>query len=223
MVNVKVHFPQAVFFDFDGVLVESSDIKTEAFLELFSQYPEHREAIHQHHLQNMGVSRFRKFEWIYNQLLQRPVTPEELQDLSEAFSGLVMDKILKAPDVPGARPLLNRLTGNCLCFIASGTPEEELQHIVMNRGINRYFKEICGTPRTKIQIVQELLQRYSLDPAKSWFIGDASTDFEAAVATGLRFIARNTEAMNAFWAAQPGIALVNTLDEVKELLPADGH
>ena len=38
--------PKAVIFDFDGVILESSNIKTEACLELFEDYPEHRAAIH---------------------------------------------------------------------------------------------------------------------------------------------------------------------------------
>ncbi|GAF78578.1 unnamed protein product, partial [marine sediment metagenome] len=31
---------KAIIFDFDGVIVESSDIKTEAFRELFQDYPQ---------------------------------------------------------------------------------------------------------------------------------------------------------------------------------------
>jgi beta-phosphoglucomutase-like phosphatase (HAD superfamily) len=45
---------RAVVFDFDQVLVEWGDIKTEAFLELFVGYPQQREAIRAYHLQNVG-------------------------------------------------------------------------------------------------------------------------------------------------------------------------
>ena len=45
---------RAVVFDFDGVIIESGDIKTEAFLELFAAYPEHLPAIKRHHLDHLA-------------------------------------------------------------------------------------------------------------------------------------------------------------------------
>ena len=36
---------KALIFDFDGVLAESVDVKTKAFLNLFKEYPQHLEEI----------------------------------------------------------------------------------------------------------------------------------------------------------------------------------
>jgi beta-phosphoglucomutase-like phosphatase (HAD superfamily) len=52
------HGVQAVIFDFDGVIVESMDIKTQAFVELFRDHPEHHETIVRLHLENGGMSRY---------------------------------------------------------------------------------------------------------------------------------------------------------------------
>ena len=56
---------KAILFDFDGVIVDSVDIKTIAFKELFSAFPEHSREIERYHLDHLGVSRYQKFEWIY--------------------------------------------------------------------------------------------------------------------------------------------------------------
>ena len=48
---------KAIIFDFDGVLVESAEIKTKAFEMLFSDYPDTIDDIVQYHKKNMGISR----------------------------------------------------------------------------------------------------------------------------------------------------------------------
>ena len=62
---------KAIIFDFDGVLVESVDIKTRAFARLFES--EENDAVKEivnYHLGHAGVSRFEKFKYIYNNILQ---------------------------------------------------------------------------------------------------------------------------------------------------------
>ena len=56
---------EAIFFDFDGVLVESVDIKTTAFARLYAGHGEPvADAVVAYHRQNMGTSRFVKFRYI---------------------------------------------------------------------------------------------------------------------------------------------------------------
>src|SRR5688500_11982342 len=78
--------PKAVIFDFDGVILKSVEIKTQAFLSLFADYPEYRDRILRYHLDNLGVSRYKKFEWIYSQLLRMPLENEERERLGAAFA-----------------------------------------------------------------------------------------------------------------------------------------
>ncbi|NOS90636.1 MAG: HAD family hydrolase [Cyclobacteriaceae bacterium] len=210
-------FPQAVFFDFDGVILESADVKTEAFVELFKQYPHLQESVKQHHLQNQGVSRYKKFEWIYENLLHQPLSESESQELGKEFSNLAFDKVVQSPFVPGALELLQSIHQQCLCFVASGTPEQELKQIVERRSLTKYFKEVCGIPRSKTQIVLEMIEKYKLTPSKCWFVGDATTDFEAAKETQLNFIARNSQSLNLYWKQQDSISVVESLLEVNAI------
>src|SRR5690606_5760492 len=124
----------ALLLDFDGVIVESTDIKTRAFAELFQEYPEHLPAILRHHRENLGVSRYKKFAWIYRELLKKPVTETLLDALGARFSQIVYEQILRAPFVPGARETLAACASRGVpVFIISGTPHDELHRILAAR------------------------------------------------------------------------------------------
>ena len=188
-----------IFFDFDGVILESADIKTAAFLELFSNYTEHQEAIRQYHIRHMGISRFVKFKWIYKELLKQELDDVVCAELGNNFSRIVFRKVMDAPFVPGALELLRYCKGRILSFVASGTPEAELKEIVEKRKIREFFMEVNGTPETKEEIVRKLLAQYRLVPTHCLFVGDALSDYEAAQATGVNFIARLTPSLKQTW------------------------
>ena len=54
----NVIFPQIIFFDFDGVLVESVEIKIHAFRKLYAEHGENVvEKVLAHHMEHGGISR----------------------------------------------------------------------------------------------------------------------------------------------------------------------
>ena len=100
---------KCVIFDFDGVLAESVEVKTCAYTLLFAE--EEGEAINQfidYHIKNGGVSRFEKIRVFYKDILQRPLSDKRFQELALRFSSLVVDKVVAAPWVEGAREFLNK-------------------------------------------------------------------------------------------------------------------
>ncbi|MDD1661933.1 MAG: HAD family hydrolase, partial [Methanomicrobiales archaeon] len=63
----------SLLLDFDGVILESVEVKTRAFRELFSFRPDHVGEIVAYHMRNTGVSRFDKFRHIYREILKEPL------------------------------------------------------------------------------------------------------------------------------------------------------
>jgi phosphoglycolate phosphatase-like HAD superfamily hydrolase len=177
---------RAAVFDFDGVVLESADIKTNAFRRLFDG----NSAAVAYHLDHQGVSRYEKFRHITTQILGRPYTGEDEARLGERFSELVLDEVLACPFVPGARELLVRRARELPLFVASGTPEEELRAIASARGLAGCFAGIYGTPPTKAQIIGRVLNETALAPGDVVMVGDATTDLEGARAVGVRFVGR---------------------------------
>ena len=180
----------AVMFDFDGVIVESNTIKTEAFRDLFANEREHVDAIVALHRRHAGVSRLVKFDMIYRAILRRPLAADERDELGVRFQRMVMEKVVACPMVPGALELLQSLAGCVPMAVVSGTPEGELREIVMRRGLEKFFFSISGTPRTKREIVSALLKDNGWRADRVLMVGDAIEDLNGAQANGVPFVGR---------------------------------
>ena len=63
---------KTLIFDFDGVIIDTASIKTEAFYKLFRKYGSNiAKKAKNYHLENEGISRFEKFEYIINKFLKK--------------------------------------------------------------------------------------------------------------------------------------------------------
>lgn len=179
--------PAAIVFDFDGVIVDSVHVKTEAFRALFMDEEKRLPAILDLHRANGGMSRFIKFEIIYRDILQRPLTAKRSRELGEKFSQLVKQKVVECPFLPGALEFIRKYSEHVPLFIASGTPQSELIEIILKRGLKNYFSETHGSPREKAEIIRDILARHELEKSMTPFIGDAINDYNAASEVGLPF------------------------------------
>ena len=195
---------KVVIFDFDGVVVESVNIKTEAFRELFQGYPDHLKEILEYHLLHGGISRQEKIKYFYKNILKKSLTDEQLKDLSDQFSVLVKNKVIASQFVEGAEDLLEKCQVRYDLFVVSGTPEEEVREIIKSRKLDQYFLDVYGAPRKKTELTSMILKNHNLKPPEVVFIGDSMNDLEAAKATGTYFIARS-EDDNLPWLKDPYI------------------
>jgi phosphoglycolate phosphatase-like HAD superfamily hydrolase len=209
---------QAIFLDFDGVILESIDVKAWAFEKLFEGYPKHQQRIVDYHMAHGGVSRYVKFKYIYKEILKEPISEEKFQQLCDAYSELVFDRVLQCDFVAGAREFLDKYYRQTPLFVISGTPHEEMNRIVEKKGLKRYFKEVCGSPRSKDEWVRELLGRYGFSAPQTVFIGDAMSDYEAADNNGCVFVARIPEGEKDIFAGKVVFARVKDLAGIGPLL-----
>ncbi len=207
---------QAIVLDFDGVVVESLDVKTRAFAELFRDHPDHVDAIVAHHRAHPGVSRYEKFRYIYANLLRRPLTRAEMRRLDRRFSALVRDAVVACPFVKGARPFLRFASARVPVFVASATPQAELRWIVRKRELTPFFAGVYGSPTSKVDAIGRIGARLGVHARDMLFVGDAASDRAAARATGARFIARVPEDAKVF--ARP---FVRDLSELHARLRRD--
>ena len=186
---------KAIIFDYDGVIVESMDLKAEAFAYVFRDQPEDIiEKIIQLHRDNGGMSRFEKFRIVYRDFLDQELQPEEEARLGNEFSEYVFDRTLKSPFVAGVLEFLRKYYRKYLCFVASSIPHEEINKLIDAQNLRKYFKGTWGIPgefgKDKGELAQMILEKYHLDPNEVILIGDAPNDYKAAEFAGIPFIAR---------------------------------
>ena len=175
-----------LFLDFDGVLVDSNSIKTEAFFELATKFfsTQAAKARVDNHQKNPGGSRFTKLAWLLSNY--RPGQPSLNQsELESEFSSLVLEKIRAANRTPELASLLR--DSNYVSHILSAAPSTEIIELVESFGWEDPFESrIHGSPETKAEHLYKLEKLVNLET--SIFVGDASTDFEVAQQFGMPFV-----------------------------------
>lgn len=185
---------KAIIFDFDGVILESATIKTEAFGEVVKDYPrEQAGAFVAYHMGHMGISRHVKFRYFIEEILHETYSEEKERELAERFEEIVFRQVMECDFVPGAEEFLKRNCTGYDFYIASGTPDEEMQKVVDGRGLRKYFKGVYGTPEKKAEIAARILKEHGYLREEVLFVGDAGTDRDAAGVVGIPFIGRITK------------------------------
>lgn len=182
---------ETLFLDFDGVVLESLDIKTEAFRDLYAPHgPEAVARVLAHHKANTGISRLIKIRHCHREFLGIDPSEAELTALGARYAELVEDKVVAAPWVAGAEAFLRAQAGRRPVFVVSGTPDAELKRIVARRGMAALFASVHGSPAVKADIIENLIARHGLDRGRAVMVGDGAADHRAARASGVRFIGR---------------------------------
>lgn len=184
---------KAIIFDFDGVILESATIKTNAFSEVVSNYPkEQAEEFVRYHMSHMGISRHVKFRYFIEEILHEQYSDDKEKVLADRFSDIVYEKVMHCDYVPGAREFLEQSYLKYDLYIATGTPEEEIRLILDGRDLTKFFKGVYGTPGKKEDIVANIMETNNYSYSEVVFVGDADTDLKAANKNKVYFVGRNT-------------------------------
>lgn len=181
---------RAIVLDFDGVIVESNQIKHKAFSDLFLQYPDYYDEIMAYHHSHNAVDRHQKFRYIMEQIMKQDYSEKCATLWTSKFADMTRKQIIDCPYVAGAREFLLDLSIHYPIFLASATPLDELKIILEALGILPMFAEVYGAPTKKTRIFEEIAKNEDLRPDEILFIGDSYEDYVSAQQFGCMFIAR---------------------------------
>ena len=181
-----------IFFDFDGVIADSVNVKTDAFAKLYEFYGrEISQKVMEHHKANGGMSRFEKFRLYHKNYLGIELSDLGVDELADRFSKLVKLGVIESPEVLGSHAFLKRNKNNYNMYIITGTPTEESIEICKARGIYNCFKGIYGSPQKKEFWCNYIINQNNLLSEETVFVGDALADYNAAIASNLKFYLRD--------------------------------
>jgi HAD superfamily hydrolase (TIGR01549 family) len=180
---------KAIIFDFDGVIIDSVNIKDKAFKEIVKDNTKKiRDSFFRYHKKNLGISRQVKFKYLLKNLLKKKFTKNNIDMLSKVFNELILKKILRLKFNSGVLKFFNRNKKKYLFFISSGTPQKELDYILKKKKINKYFKNIYGSPKSKTEHIKKIIKNHKLLKKNIIFIGDGESDLKAAFKANVEFI-----------------------------------
>lgn len=177
-------------FDFDGVICNSVNIKTNAFFDLYSTFGlKIANQVKSHHLENGGMSRYEKISLYHNKFLNVSPTPEDINEFANNFSELVFSKVVAAELVDGVLSFLDLLRANGkICAVNSATPEHEIKKIIKEKDLDNYFFKVFGSPNTKSENLIKIINSTDFNKEETIFFGDAANDLHAAVKEKVDFI-----------------------------------
>jgi len=190
-VTKKITEYSTLVFDCDGVVLNSNKIKTKAFYDVAKVYGyEPAQVLKDYHMQNGGISRFVKFEYLLTEILKKPPDQLELKQLLDNFAYEVK-KALMTCEVAEGLAELREITKQVNWLIVSGGDQAELREVFQARGLMQYFNGgIFGSPDTKDTILAREIENGNITKP-ALFLGDSKYDHQAAQVAGLDFIFLN--------------------------------
>ena len=210
---------KTIIFDFDGVICESVQIKTDAFLKLYNKYGnDFQSKVIQYHLENGGVSRYEKIKYINENFLGEKISKDEINFIAEKFSKLVVEKVVKSKFVHGALDYIKSNYKKYNFFISSATPQDEIVEIVKRKNIEKYFIKIFGSPASKVQHIDNIIKINEVKKSEVVFIGDARTDMISAKKTGVNFVARIFELNKNIFSKSKILFSISNLHELDKTI-----
>ena len=181
---------RTIFWDFDGVIKDSVNVKTMAFVKLFQPYGVGiADRVREHHEAHGGMSRFDKLP-LYLRWAGEDSRHTLISQFCDQFADLVFNEVINSPWVPGAEFYLRANSHKQTFILVSATPQDELEKILYNLNLINCFAEIIGAPTRKKDAIRMMQEKLKLDPQECLMIGDAKEDYKAAQANHVPFLLR---------------------------------
>lgn len=184
---------KVIFFDFDGVILDSMPIRDYGFRKIFENYPnELVDKLISYHQSNGGLSRFHKIKYFYNELLKKDISEEKIEDYASKFSEIMKEQLInKKYLISQTVNFIEKNYKNYNLHIVSGSEQNELRYLCEKLDVAKYFITIEGSPTPKNDLVKNRLKNESYNSNEAILIGDSINDYEAANINGLKFFGFN--------------------------------
>lgn len=184
---------KVILWDFDGVILDSMDVREKGFRQVLSGYAEDQvERLLDYHNKNGGLSRYVKFRYFLKEILEEEVDEEIVAEMSDKFSEIMRKELTtKEKLIPEVLDFIKAKHAKFDMHIVSGSDGDELRFLASQLGISHYFKSIQGSPKPKISLVEDILEQYNNIRQEVCLIGDSINDYDAAHANGIDFYGYN--------------------------------
>ena len=139
-----------IFWDFDGVLIDSNDVRTNGFREIFHKHPINLvDELIKYHTKNGGLSRYDKIKYFYEKILRKNISETQVVEYSNSYKSIMLNHLLNKKYLINDSLNFIKKNHSKNMFLVSASDEKELKIICEYLGLKKYFIEIKGSPTTK--------------------------------------------------------------------------
>ncbi len=175
-----------LFFDCDGVILNSNKVKTNAFYKIAIKYgQESAIKLVKYHINNGGISRYKKIKFFQNNIIKNNDL-KLYENLVNDYAEIVKKELLETEISKGIFKIKEFFPNSKLAVI-SGSDEKELLWLFKKLKIDHIFDNgIFGSPKSKEEIFNQIFKN-SNDIISSIYLGDSKYDFEVSKMYGMDF------------------------------------
>jgi len=184
-----------IFWDFDGVILNSNEVRTEGFKYIFDSYSKkHIDMLINYHTINGGLSRYEKIEYFSQKILDKKLNDEEKKQYAQLYGNYCRERLCdKNLLIKNSINFISENHKNFDFHLVSASDEKELIYLCSNLDIKKYFKSISGSPVNKIKNIKRLLKSNNYIESKCCLIGDSINDKVAAIENSISFFGFNNK------------------------------
>jgi phosphoglycolate phosphatase-like HAD superfamily hydrolase len=189
---MKIESYDFTIFDSDGVVLDSNDIKLEAFCTLaeIATGKNMSSSVRSFVNSNKGLTRYEIVKFIDE--LATTISPGRalcFEDLLKLFSDIAYKDLLRCR-VAEDLPLLRVRQSRCKWIVVTAGDQEETRALYYDRGISNLFDGgVFGSPHSKQTNITLLKSQHgALGSSRVLLIGDSHTDAELALNNGFDFV-----------------------------------
>ena len=185
----------AIFWDFDGVLMNSNEVRDQGFTEVLKEFPKEQvDQLMDFHHKNGGLSRYVKFRYFFEEIRKESISDEKIVKWAIKFSSIMREFLVNENLlILETLEFVKKNYKSIPMHIVSGSDQEELRYLCKEMKIDSYFKSIHGSPKPKTKWVRKLLKQYNYNSESCVLIGDSKNDYEAAISNQMEFMGYNNK------------------------------
>ena len=169
-----------IFWDFDGVILNSDEVRTEGFKYIFDGYS--KEYID------------KLVKYFSQKILDTKLSNQEKRQYAKSYGNYCKERLCdKNLLIKNSISFIKENYKNFDFHLVSASDEKELIYLCSNLDIKKYFKSICGSPVNKIENIKKLLKSNNYNESSCCLIGDSINDKFAATKNKISFFGFNNK------------------------------
>ncbi|VAV83963.1 hypothetical protein MNBD_DELTA01-1643, partial [hydrothermal vent metagenome] len=189
---------KVIVFDFDGTIVDSNQLKYDAFFDIFPQDDRWQGIVKD----VLDEFRERTRGFIVEQVLRDYETrtsskidgfQEQADSYVKKYGEAVESGAIRCEEISGAKKTLETLSVDYPLYINSATQIDSLERIIEARALSPFFRRIYGAPELKSTNLTTIFLLERVSAREVLVVGDGYSDLESAREHGCEFIGIRNE------------------------------